>query len=186
MFTFFILQLILFLCSRGISKFYEGKSKSFTSLADCSSSPSMKDLTKPDNAYARKRRNVMAFNHIWNKNRSFSLKGNNGGISKRPLLSSSRSTLALAVAMNNNNSDSNSSITSEESLSNSSSPPFIPPLHPPISVVGSTGTSSPFARNLSAWRSFSLADLQQCATTATMRMPSSSSLASETALSKLT
>ncbi|KAI9106512.1 hypothetical protein K1719_022551 [Acacia pycnantha] len=172
--------------SRGISQFYDGKSKSFTSLADATSSPSVKDIAKADNAYNRKRRNLMAFSHIWNKNRSFPLKSTNGGISKRPILSSSRSALALAVAMNN--SDSGSSITSEDSVSNSS-PPFLPPLHPRNSVssiTGGGGPSSPFASNFSGWRSFSLADLQHCATTATMKMPSSSSLRSETALTKLT
>ncbi|XP_028807092.1 uncharacterized protein LOC114761821 [Neltuma alba] len=171
--------------SRGISKFYDGKSKSFTNLADASSSPSVKDLVKPDNAYNRKRRNLMAFNHIWNKNRSFTLKSNNGGISKKPILSSSRSALAVAVAMNS--SDSSSSITSEDSNS-MSPPPLLPPLHRRVSAssITSGGPSSTFAHSFSAWRSFSLADLQHCATTATMKMPGSSSLRSETALSKLT
>ncbi|XP_054798578.1 protein OXIDATIVE STRESS 3 LIKE 1-like [Prosopis cineraria] len=170
--------------SRGISKFYNGKSKSFTNLTHACSSPSVKDLAKPDNGYNRKRRNLMAFNHVWNKNRSFPLKSNSGGISKRTILSSSRSALALAVAMNS--SDSSSSITSEDSISKS--PPYLPPLHPlsSASSITSGGSPSPFAHNFSTWRSFSLADLQHCATTATMKMPSSSSLRSETALSKLT
>ncbi|KAF7811987.1 Damaged dna-binding 2, putative isoform 1 [Senna tora] len=46
--------------SRGISKFYDGKSKSFTSLADAFASTSVKDIAKPQNAFTRKRRNLMA------------------------------------------------------------------------------------------------------------------------------
>ncbi|KAF7817347.1 serine/arginine repetitive matrix protein 2 [Senna tora] len=153
---------------RGISKFYNGKSKSFTSLADASFSPSLKDITKPENAYTRRRRNLMAFNHIWEKNRSFPLRSNGGGICKRTI-SSSRSTLALAVAMNN--CDSNSSTTSEDS--NSRSPPPLPPLHPGSRVstpTASAGPSSPLQQNFSAWRSFSLVDLQHCATAASINM----------------
>lgn len=166
---------------RGISNFYNGKSKSFTSLADASLSPSVKDITKPENAYTRRRRNLMAFHHVWDKNRSFPLRSNSGGISKRTI-STSRSTLALAVAMNN--CDSSSSASEE---SNSRSPPLLPPLHPGSRVCNPTGAcpSSPFKQNFSAWRSFSLADLQHCATAATMNM-SNSSLIKETALSKLT
>ncbi|CAI9298044.1 unnamed protein product [Lactuca saligna] len=54
---------------RGISSFYNGKSKSFTSLADVwpstssssSSSNSIQDIAKPENAYTRKRKNLGAF-----------------------------------------------------------------------------------------------------------------------------
>lgn len=54
---------------RGISSFYNGKSKSFTSLADAwpstsssnSSSNSIQDIAKPENAYTRKRKNLGAF-----------------------------------------------------------------------------------------------------------------------------
>ncbi|KAK6119664.1 hypothetical protein DH2020_046581 [Rehmannia glutinosa] len=52
---------------RGISRFYNGKSKSFASLADASSSSSIKDIAKPNNAYMRKRRNLLACNLIWDK-----------------------------------------------------------------------------------------------------------------------
>ncbi|KAJ7958415.1 MTD1 [Quillaja saponaria] len=157
---------------RGISEFYNGKSKSFTSLADASSSASsVKDIAKPENAYSRKRRNLMAFNQVLDKNRSFPLKSIGGGISKRPI-SSSRSTLALAVAMNN--SESNSSL-SEDSNSSSSprSPPLLPPLHPQIrpSHNKGNGASSPLSQDrFCAWRSFSLADLQQCANAATTKL----------------
>lgn len=109
---------------RGISKFYDGKSKSFTSLADAGSTPSVKDIAKPENAYTRRRRNLM-----WEKSRNYPLRSNNGGISKRTTISSSRSTVTLAFAINY---DSNSSCASEDSFSSSNprSPPPLPPLHP--------------------------------------------------------
>ena len=143
-------------CRRGISSFYNGKSKSFTSLEEASSSSSsIKDIAKAENAYTRKRRNLLAFNHVWeNKNRNFPLKSHiGGGISKRPL-GSSRSTLALAVAMSNSSSDSISN-SSEDSIPRSPTPPPLPPLHP----------QSRSSKNVSAWRSYSVADLQQCDTT---------------------
>ncbi|KAK6118337.1 hypothetical protein DH2020_047908 [Rehmannia glutinosa] len=95
---------------RGISRFYNGKSKSFTSLADASSSsssssPSIKNLAKPDNPYSRRRRNTLSCNLNWDKNRSSCLKSNGGGITKRTN-GSTRSTLALAVAMSNSDSSS--------------------------------------------------------------------------------
>ena len=142
----------------------------------------MKDIAKPENAYTRRRRNLMAFNHVWDKNRSSLLRSNSGGISKRTI-STSRSSLALAVAMNN--SESSSSITSEDSTSsssNSSPQQLLPPLHPRnrASASGAAAPSSPLQRNFSAWRSFSLADLHHCAIAATVKI-SSPSLGDETA-----
>ncbi|XP_020224509.1 uncharacterized protein LOC109806498 [Cajanus cajan] len=161
---------------RGISNFYNGKSKSFTTLADAVSSPSVKDIAKPENAYARRRRNLMALNHVWDKNRNYPLRSSGGGICKRSI-SLSRSTLALAVAMNN--SDSSSSITSEDSgssLNSLPSPSQLPPLHPRNRM-----SSSGAAPCSPSWRSFSLADLQQhCAIAATIKI-SSSSIGNETA-----
>ncbi|XP_077236358.1 protein OXIDATIVE STRESS 3 LIKE 2-like [Tasmannia lanceolata] len=127
---------------RSISKFYCGKSKSFASLADVSSS--IKDLAKPENAYNRKRKNLLAFSIFCDKNHNNPLR-NTGGISKRPA-NSSRSTLALAVAMSS--SESNTSEDHE---------PRLPPLHPqgksPINV-------SPLNQWSFSNRSFSLTDLQ--------------------------
>ncbi|XP_078432844.1 uncharacterized protein LOC144704324 isoform X2 [Wolffia australiana] len=54
---------------RGISKFYTGKSKSFTSFAEVSSS-SCKELAKPENAYTRKRKNLLAFSINWERRHS--------------------------------------------------------------------------------------------------------------------
>ncbi|KAL7159102.1 hypothetical protein ABFS83_01G006400 [Erythranthe nasuta] len=129
---------------RGISRFYNGKSKSFTCLADQSSS--IKDITKPDNAYVRKRRNLLACNIVYDKTRSSTssstLRGiNGGGISKR-VTGSGRTAFALAVAMKNSENDDNKQFEVGSSLPSSLS-------------------SSP-RKDLSAWRSFSLADLQQC------------------------
>lgn len=120
-------------CRRGISSFYSGKSKSFTSLGEASSACSIKDIAKQENAYTRRRRNVLAINHVWDKNR---------GNGKRPI-TSSRSSLALAVAMS-----SSESIASTSDDSSSRSPPRLPPLHP-----RSRGSS---------WRSYSVADFEQC------------------------
>ncbi|XP_060190516.1 uncharacterized protein LOC132619708, partial [Lycium barbarum] len=55
---------------RGLSSFYAGKSKSYTSLADAASSPSLKDMVKPDNAYTRKRKNLLAHSNFFDKNRN--------------------------------------------------------------------------------------------------------------------
>ncbi|MED6221448.1 hypothetical protein PIB30_054773 [Stylosanthes scabra] len=165
---------------RGISKYYNGKSKSFTSLGDAASTPLIKDIAKPDNAYTRRRRNLMAFNHVWdNKNRNSLLRSNSGGIYKRTTLSTSRGSLALAVAMNN--SESSSSMTSSEDSTTSSlnlSPQLLlPPLHPHSNKASPT---SPLQSNFSTWRSFSMADLHHCAIAATVKIQSPS-LGDETA-----
>lgn len=158
---------LLWLCRRSISNFYSGKSKSFTSLADVVTTPSVKDIVKPENAYTRRRRNLLAFNHGWDKNKNFPLRSNSGGISKRTM-SLSRSALALAVALSN--SDSSSSFTSDDSATStsySSAPSSpLPPRHPGNRV---SSLASPLQRNF-----FSLADLHHCAIAATMKMPSSS------------
>ncbi|KAI3443557.1 hypothetical protein Pfo_000222 [Paulownia fortunei] len=146
---------------KSISKFYCGKSKSFTSLSDAASCSSVKDITKPENAYTRKRKNLLAFNNLWDKNRSSTLRSRNGGISKRP--SNSRSMLALAANMNCSESNSG-----ETSNSNSSSPGCcLPPLPPHARrAINSELSSSPPADKFSSWRSFSLSDLQGAAAAA--------------------
>ncbi|XP_044471919.1 uncharacterized protein LOC123200664 [Mangifera indica] len=126
---------------RGISSFYGGKSKSFTSLAEASSTSSIKDIAKQENAYTRRRRNLLAINHVRDKSRS-----NGCGISKRPIISS-RSTLALAVGLS-----SSESIASTSDDSASRSPPQLPPRH-----------RGPQSRG-SSRRSYSVVDLQRCTT----------------------
>lgn len=128
-------------CRRGISSFYGGKSKSFTSLAEASSTSSIKDIAKQENAYTRRRRNLLAINHVRDKSRS-----NGCGISKRPIISS-RSTLALAVGLS-----SSESIASTSDDSASRSPPQLPPRH-----------RGPQSRG-SSRRSYSVVDLQRCTT----------------------
>ncbi|XP_059634734.1 protein OXIDATIVE STRESS 3 LIKE 2-like [Cornus florida] len=157
------LQEVLHL-KRGISKFYCGKSKSFTSLADASSCLSVKNIAKPENAHTRRRKNLLAHSIFWDKNRNYPMRSNSGGISKRPA-NSSRSTLALAVTMSSSESNTNS----ENSDSNSSSLIFsLPPLYPhsrrsPNNEV----LSSPPRWKYSPWRSLSLSDLQGAATATT-------------------
>ncbi|KAK8547334.1 hypothetical protein V6N13_098046 [Hibiscus sabdariffa] len=73
---------------RGISSFYNGKSKSFTSLAEASSTSTVEEIAKPENAYTRRRRNLLAINHAWDRKRL-----------KRPIRSSKTTLTFLAVAM---------------------------------------------------------------------------------------
>ncbi|KAL1531320.1 hypothetical protein AAHA92_34009 [Salvia divinorum] len=140
---------------KSISKFYSGKSKSFTSLSDAASIPSIKEITKPENAYTRKRKNLLVFNNIWDKNQNSIVRNRIGGLSKRP--TNSRSMLSLAA--NTNCSESNSGDTC-----NSNSPPpgcSLPPLPPHARrSMKSELSSSPPVDKFPSWRSFSLSDLQ--------------------------
>ncbi|CAI9100719.1 OLC1v1037879C1 [Oldenlandia corymbosa var. corymbosa] len=141
---------------RSISQFYSGKSKSFTSLSDAATCSSVNEIVKPENAYTRKRKNLMAFNNFWdNKNHSIARRSNGGGIAKRS--AGSRSTLALAAAMgcteSNNNSDSSSSTSPSPCVR-------LPPLPPHRRRSPDLVSSSPQEKNFSPWRSFSLSDLQ--------------------------
>ncbi|OIT40243.1 PREDICTED: uncharacterized protein LOC109237041 [Nicotiana attenuata] len=157
---------------KGISRFYNGKSKSFTSLREAST----KDLAKPENAYIRKRRNLLACGLAWDTNK------NRGGISKR-VTNSSRTTLALAAAMNCCSSSSSGLSSISENTTNSSSTssvPFVSRLNPHFKEYNNHNHSnglnspclSPLARgNFSGWRSFSLADLQQCEFVSVTRSP---------------
>ncbi|KAL2554008.1 hypothetical protein Fot_07627 [Forsythia ovata] len=136
-----------------ISKFYCGKSKSYTSLSDVTSLSSVKDMAKPENAYTRRRKNLLAHKYLLDKNFSNILRSNSGGISKRS--ANSRSTLALAATMSNNSSSSTSS-------SNSSSPSrCLPPLPPHARrPTNSESLSSSPVEKFGSLRSFSLSDLQ--------------------------
>lgn len=145
--------------------FYNGKSKSFTSLADASYSSCIKDIAKPDNAYLRRRRNLLALSHVLDKNRSLPHRNNGGGISKRPI-SSSRSTLALAVAMSS--SESTSSNSEDSTSSSNSKSPHLPPLHPrPRTSHNNLASLTSLQRKCPPWRSFSVADLEHCASNST-------------------
>ncbi|KAL3642867.1 hypothetical protein CASFOL_013682 [Castilleja foliolosa] len=149
---------------KSISKFYNGKSKSYTSLYDAACS-SIEEITKPENAYTRKRKNLLAFNNLWDKNRNSTLRSHNRLMSKRP--TNSRSMLVLAANMNFSESNSG-----ETSISNSPSPGFcLPPLPPHAKrAIKNELSSSPPVDKFAA-RCFSLSDLQGAAV-AEAAMPS--------------
>ncbi|XP_019173366.1 PREDICTED: uncharacterized protein LOC109168952 isoform X2 [Ipomoea nil] len=86
---------------RGLSKFYIGKSKSFTRLSDVSSYSSIKDIVKPENAYTRKRKNVLAFNNCFGINSSYQ---HSCGIYKKPTNSTSSLAATMSCPMGNTKS----------------------------------------------------------------------------------
>ncbi|XP_020587398.1 uncharacterized protein LOC110029438 [Phalaenopsis equestris] len=93
---------------RGISNFYAGKAKSFASLSDATAScASAKDMAKAENAYSRRRTNLLASKIFCEKQRSNLLRSPVGGIAKRPG-SHRRNPLALAAAMNSSPRSNNS------------------------------------------------------------------------------
>ncbi|XP_010535750.1 PREDICTED: uncharacterized protein LOC104810954 [Tarenaya hassleriana] len=155
---------------RGISKFYSGKSKSFTSLAEAATS--VKDITKPENPYSRRRRNLLS-HHMWENrtHRSCSHRGG-GGICKKPITSAGKSSLAMAMAaaeMMSSGEDSSSG--SGSSPTASGSPPrvshlrVLPPLHPRSKGSFGNLTTSPSpgrGGGFCAWRSYSVVDLPRC------------------------
>ncbi|KAK9683915.1 hypothetical protein RND81_10G174700 [Saponaria officinalis] len=125
---------------RGISNFYSGKSKSFASLADVACS-SVKDITKTENAYSRKRKNLLAFS-LYDKSRT--------PLPKYPGIAGKSTnacptTSTRKVSTNDCESDIDENVPEVEvnARQNSRTPPL-----PPVA---------------SPWRSFSLADLQNCA-----------------------
>lgn len=128
---------------RGISTFYAGKSKSYTSLADAVSAPSIQDIVKPEDAYNRKRKNMLAHTVLLDKSRDFASKS---GISKR---------------LNNNHG---SNVVGESSNLSSSPSGSLPPLpaRPKKPPTKESLGSSP-RTFCSPWRSLSLSDLQHAA-----------------------
>lgn len=131
---------------RGISTFYAGKSKSYTSLADAVSAPSIQDIVKPEDAYNRKRKNALAHTVLLDKNRNFTSKS---GISKR-------------FAHSNNSGGESSSLNSSHGGGGGggSLPPL--PARPRRLPNNDTSNSSPRIYS-SPWRSLSLSDLQHAA-----------------------
>lgn len=121
---------------RGLSSFFSGKSKSFTCLADIAS---VKELAKTENPYNKRRRNLLPYSSSWERNRFHSSRNNSSGISKKGL-HSSKSTLALAVAMSQ----------SDDTLERNEKDIGLPPL--PLQGKCQRSFISP--------RSFSLTDLQ--------------------------
>jgi hypothetical protein len=158
-FLIFLQCVVFFHFRRGISQFYSGKSKSFTSLADASSVTSIKDLEKGENPYTRKRKNLLAHSNFFDKNHNYTLKNSSGGIPKR-LANTTRS--AFPMGLTTTSSGSNNKIEDSNSVSTSPSS-CLPPL-PPHGKKRSS--SPPPSRRNSPWRSFSLSDLQ-CVAAAT-------------------
>ncbi|KAJ6805598.1 uncharacterized protein M6B38_179940 [Iris pallida] len=138
---------------RGISSCYQGKSKSFSSLSDAiTSCNSASDFAKPENAYTRRRRNEVAKKIYLSKTTSTNQLRTGGGISKR--FPTSRSTLALAAAMNNSKNLGEQETQQQQHR--------LPPLHPSRrkSDDGSPISSSPPQYCSFSTRSFSLADIE--------------------------
>ncbi|KAK3034499.1 hypothetical protein RJ639_032488 [Escallonia herrerae] len=167
------------LLRRGISTFYCGKSKSFTSLADAASCSSIKDIAKPEDAYTRKRKNLLAHSYFFDKASDHPPRSGCGGLMKKHA-KSSRSTFTLSSTTSSSESLNNSeSSTNSASNSNTSSPSHrLPPL-PPNSRRSPENESSlsPPRRKYSPWRSFSLSDLQHHAAAAAAPPPSVNGLA---------
>ncbi|XP_024396276.1 uncharacterized protein [Physcomitrium patens] len=82
----------------GLSKFFGGKSRSFSSLADVSSA---KDLAKPNNPYAYIKRRKMGFNCPVDRHRSYPppTRSSVSSIGKKLPSNSSRNSLAVAVIL---------------------------------------------------------------------------------------
>lgn len=136
---------------RGISTFYAGKSKSYGSLADASSVPSIQDIVKPEDAYSRKRKNMLAHNVLLDKHRKSTTEN---GISKR-LVNSSRG--GFPFGLNNNSHDNEESGETSDSNSSGFS---LPPLPRNRRLLPNESSDSSPRLYCSPWRSLSLSDLQ--------------------------
>uniref|UniRef100_A0A2P2JAK6 Uncharacterized protein LOC105637964 n=1 Tax=Rhizophora mucronata TaxID=61149 RepID=A0A2P2JAK6_RHIMU len=148
---------------KGISKFYNGKSKSFTSLADASSASSVKEFAKPENPYTKKRKNLFAHGSFWLQNPGFPVRDSGTGMLKRPG-SPNGSTMDVGLTRNCFKDDKNSQ--GSYSTSSSSSSSCLPPLHPHGKKSLGNPSCLPPPQQTCPWRSFSLSDLR-CAADAT-------------------
>ncbi|CAA7394962.1 unnamed protein product [Spirodela intermedia] len=142
---------------RGISRFYNGRSKSLTNLVEISFSSSARDLAKPENAYTRKRKNLLGSCSSRGERRRPSdtpaIAG--GNIPKRPT-NSRRATISPAGGTSS--SDSNS--VEEET---EPSARLRPPRHPNAKNSSLTPCEgSPPRRCHFSVRSFSLSDIAGC------------------------
>lgn len=139
--------------------FYSGKSKSFTSLSDAASAASMQEIVKPEDPYAKKRKNLLAHNMFASRSRSYA--SNLGGMPKRSTnLGLGRGISCIAL------SSSSGSSNSEEGTSSSISPPSsLPPLHPQAKRLP-VKESKPCPPKTTPLRSYSWSDLQSVASEA--------------------
>uniref|UniRef100_A0A0D9X8L6 Uncharacterized protein n=1 Tax=Leersia perrieri TaxID=77586 RepID=A0A0D9X8L6_9ORYZ len=94
---------------RSISKFYNGKSKSFACLKDTSCG-SAKDIAKAESAYSRKRKNLLAYSIMYGTSQDTAAEVYETGPPKRPA-SLSRNSLATLAS---SSSRSSSCISIEE------------------------------------------------------------------------
>ncbi|KAI3801217.1 hypothetical protein L1987_29321 [Smallanthus sonchifolius] len=127
---------------RGLSTFYAGKSKSYGSLADAVSVPSIQDIVKPEDAYSRKRKNMLAHYALLDKHHETTTT-TESGVSKR---------------FARNSEDSNDGSNTSTSMTGCSLPPF--PCNSRKLSSGESSDSSPRLYMSSPWRSLSLSDLQ--------------------------
>ncbi|KAK8513735.1 hypothetical protein V6N13_002458 [Hibiscus sabdariffa] len=135
---------------KGISQYYNGKSKSFTCLADAAAASSVKDFAKPEDPYNKKRKNLLVRSSSLDKKRNNPLRNYVAEISKR-VANANRSTVALG------------STTSSRDINSTASSPSscLPPLHPPCKKSTTIRPSSSSTnRPNPPCRSFSLSDLQ--------------------------
>ncbi|XP_006659473.1 uncharacterized protein LOC102704077 [Oryza brachyantha] len=96
---------------RSISKFYNGKSKSFACLKETASScGSAKDIAKAESAYSRKRKNLLAYSIMYENSHDTAAEVYETGPPKRPA-SLSRNSLATLAS---SSSRSSSCISIEE------------------------------------------------------------------------
>ncbi|CAO2202126.1 unnamed protein product [Urochloa humidicola] len=97
---------------RSISKFYNGKSKSFACLKEAiTSSGSAKDITKADNAHSRKRKNLLAYSIMYGNPHQAAAAQVYETTPPKRLASLSRNSL---VTLASSSSRSSSSISIEE------------------------------------------------------------------------
>ncbi|KAJ0261300.1 hypothetical protein HA466_0044490 [Hirschfeldia incana] len=152
---------------KGISNYYNGKSKSFTNLAEdaaSASSSSMIDLAKPENPYTRRRRNLLC-HQIWEKSKTMTPRGK---ISKKHIMSASKSALTLAVVVAaGKDSSSGGDSSTGTSPTTTGSPPrqmmLLPPLYPGSQgSFGNMKSSQSLSTGFCAWRSCSVADIPRC------------------------
>ena len=97
---------------RSISKFYNGKSKSFACLKEAITfSGSAKDITKAENPYSRKRKNLLAYSIMYGNSHETSAAQVYETAPPKRLASLSRNSL---VTLASSSSRSSSSISTEE------------------------------------------------------------------------
>ncbi|CAK9228468.1 unnamed protein product [Sphagnum troendelagicum] len=123
----------------GLSKFFGGKSKSFSSLADAKS---ISDLAKPENPYARRRK--MGYNCHLDRHRSYPPLSRSSvtGISKKSV-NGSRITLAVALKLGGIDEDDKEEATSHPASSRSSLNTLFPSRSFSLTDLPVAGSPSP-------------------------------------------